>query len=226
MMRCRRPSLATCTTSPWRPPSPPAPPVPPRADPTGPPIAAGKGPLVLLARVTGSLESPAYAADAEIGPGMVQARADLAPVENLLVRAHVENGRLELRQFSGSYSGAAVTATGQAPLSLFSGGTSDTAAGGAVLHATAVGVTAAVLRPFVDDATISQLGGSLDARLDLVQPLAEPRRRRGRGGARTPEPGGGGSAGDSAHAHASRRPRGHRQNRELGVGERRHRRSR
>jgi len=137
------------------------------ADPAGPPIAAGRGPLVLLARVTGSIESPAYAADAEIGPGMVQARADLAPVENLVVRAHVENGRLELRQFSGSYSGAAVTATGRAPLSLLSGGTSDTADGGAVLHAAAAGVTAAVLRPFVDDATISQLGGSLDARLDL-----------------------------------------------------------
>ena len=78
---------------------------------------------MLLARVTGSLESPAYAADLEIGPGMVQARADLAPVENLLVRAHLENGLLELRDFAGSYHGATVTATGQAPLSLLTGGT-------------------------------------------------------------------------------------------------------
>ena len=68
------------------------------------PIAAGKGPLVLLARITGSLESPTYAADLEIGPGMVQARSDLAPVENLRVRAHVENGLVELRDLAGQLS--------------------------------------------------------------------------------------------------------------------------
>ena len=73
-----------------------------RADPTGPPIAAGKGPLVLLARVTGSLESPAYAADAEIGPGMVQARSDLAPVENLLVRAHSRTDGSSCASFRGT----------------------------------------------------------------------------------------------------------------------------
>ena len=52
---------------------------------------------------------------------MVQARSDLAPVENLRVRAHLENGLLELRDFAGSYHGANVTATGQAPLALFTG---------------------------------------------------------------------------------------------------------
>jgi len=139
-----------------------------RADSTEPPIAAGKGPFVLVARVTGSLESPTYAADAEIGPGMVQARSDLAPVENLLLRAHLENGLIELRHLAGSYHGAAVTATGQAPLSLLTGGTTGTADRGALLRATAVGVTAAVLSPFLDDATISRVGGSLDARLDLT----------------------------------------------------------
>jgi outer membrane protein assembly factor BamA len=139
-----------------------------RANSAEPPIAAGRGPFVLVARVTGSLESPTYAADAEIGPGMVQARSDLAPVENLLLRAHLENGLLELQHLAGSYHGAAVTATGQAPLSLLTGGTTDTVDRGALLRATAVGVTAAVLSPFVDDATISQVGGSLDARLDLT----------------------------------------------------------
>jgi len=132
------------------------------------PIAAGKGPLVLLARITGSFESPTYAADLEVGPGMVQARSDLAPVENLRVRAHVENGIVELRDFSGSYHGATVTATGQAPVALLTGdGATD---GSAVLKATAVGVTSAVLAPFVDASTISQVGGSLDARLDLSSP--------------------------------------------------------
>ena len=134
------------------------------------PIAAGKGPLVLLARITGSLESPAYAADLELGPGMVQARSDLAPVENLRVRAHVENALVELRDLTGSYHGANVTATGQAPVALFTSKGAAPSDGGAVLKATAVGVTSAVLAPFVDPSTIAQVAGSLDARLDLSTP--------------------------------------------------------
>jgi hypothetical protein len=99
---------------------------------------------------------------------MVQARSDLAPVENLRVRAHVENGIVELRDFAGSYHGATVTATGQAPVALLTGdGATD---GSAVLKATALGVTSAVLSPFLDPSTISQVAGSLDARLDLSSP--------------------------------------------------------
>ena len=138
----------------------------PNSSTTEAPIAAGKGPLVLLARISGTLESPTYAADIEIGPGMVQARSDLAPVENLQVRAHVENGRIELRDFTGRYHGAAVTANGNAPLALLTGG-SATSDDTATLTATAVGVTSAVLAPFVDASTISQVGGSLDAKLTL-----------------------------------------------------------
>jgi len=137
---------------------------------TAAPIAAGKGPLVLLARITGTLGSPAYAADLEVGPGMVQARSDLAPVENLRVRAHVENGVVELRDLAGSYHGANVTATGQAPLALFTRENGIPTEGSAVLKATALGVTTAVLAPFVDPSTISQVAGSLDARLDLSSP--------------------------------------------------------
>jgi outer membrane protein assembly factor BamA/autotransporter translocation and assembly factor TamB len=135
--------------------------------PSQAPIAAGKGPLVLLARITGSVESPAYTADLEVGPGMVQARSDLAPVENLQVRAHLENGLLELRNLTGRYHGADVTATGQTPLTLLTENTSARGEGAAVLHATAVGVTSAVLAPFADASTIGQVGGSLDARLNL-----------------------------------------------------------
>ncbi len=134
------------------------------------PIAAGNGPLVLRARITGTLESPTYAADLEVGPGMVQARSDLAPVENLRVRAHVENGVVELRDLAGSYHGANVTATGQAPLALFTREGATSTEGSAVLKATALGVTTAVLAPFVDPSTISQVAGSLDARLDLSSP--------------------------------------------------------
>jgi outer membrane protein assembly factor BamA/autotransporter translocation and assembly factor TamB len=139
-------------------------------DPTQPPIAAGQGPLVLLARITGSLEAPNYAGDLEVGPGMVQVRSDLAPVENLLVRAHLENGVLELRDFVGRYHGANVIASGHAPLALLTGATSQPANEDVVLQATAVGVTAAVLAPFVSASTLGQVGGSLDAKLALSSP--------------------------------------------------------
>jgi outer membrane protein assembly factor BamA/autotransporter translocation and assembly factor TamB len=138
----------------------------PQGSATVAPITAGKGRLALLARITGSLESPAYVADLEVGPGMVQARSDLAPIENLLVQAHVENGQLDLRNFTGTYHGANVTAMGHAPLALLSG-RAPSSERDAVLSATAVGITAAVLTPFVDASTISQVGGSLDAKLDL-----------------------------------------------------------
>jgi outer membrane protein assembly factor BamA/autotransporter translocation and assembly factor TamB len=131
------------------------------------PVVAGSGPLVLLARITGSVRSPSYAADLEVGPGMVQARADLAPVENFQVTARLEDGLLELRSLTGRYHGADVRATGQAPLALLTESTSAPSEGEVVLHATAVGVTSAVLAPFIDDATIAQVGGSLDARVDL-----------------------------------------------------------
>jgi outer membrane protein assembly factor BamA/autotransporter translocation and assembly factor TamB len=137
------------------------------------PIAAGSGPLILLARITGSVQSPAFGADLEVGPGMVQARSDLAPVENLRVRAHLENGLLELRNLAGRYHGADVTATGQAPLALLTRNGSAPREGEIVLHAAAVGVTSAVLAPFVDSSTIGQVGGSLDARLDLTSTSLE-----------------------------------------------------
>jgi outer membrane protein assembly factor BamA/autotransporter translocation and assembly factor TamB len=141
------------------------------ANATGPssqaPVAAGRGPLVLNARITGSVQSPSYAVDLEVGPGMVQPRADLAPVENFQVSARLEDGLLELRNLTGRYHGADVRATGQAPLALLTESASAPGEGEVVLHATAVGVTSAVLAPFVDDSTIAQVGGSLDARLDL-----------------------------------------------------------
>ena len=135
-----------------------------------PSIAAGNGPVTLLARITGSLETPTYAADLEVGPGMIQPRADLAPIENLQVRAHLENGLLELRDFAGSYHGANMTATGQAPLALLTGGTPAPGDGPATLQANADSVTTAVLEPFVDATSLGQVAGSLDAKLDVSTP--------------------------------------------------------
>ena len=189
---------------------------------TAPPIAAGKGPLVLLARITGSLESPAYAADLEIGPGMVQARSDLAPVENLQVRAHLENGLIELRDFAGSYHGAMVTATRAG-----AAGSGDGRHTAALLRRRCVTSRDRCRRhlrragPFVDASTLSQVGGSLDAQLDLSsaslnlddvegEVVLERLNLRWR------------TCRYSTHADSSRGPRRRCADRELGVGKRRH----
>ena len=57
-------------------------------------ITGGSGPVALLARITGSLQSPSVAADLEMGPGSITLR-DMPPVSALRLRAHAENGWLE-----------------------------------------------------------------------------------------------------------------------------------
>ena len=79
--------------------------------------------------------------------------------------------------------------------------------------------------PFVDASTISQVGGSLDAKLDLSSCVAEPGRCAGRGRPGATEPDRRRPAGHPAHADSSRGARRHRAHRDLGVGERRARRS-
>lgn len=130
------------------------------------PIEGGTGPVALLARINGSLESPLVAADLELGPGSVALR-ELPPVTGLVVRAHAENGWFELRESSASYEGALVTATGRAPISWVIPSAAGEP-GGAVVHANATNLTAAVLAPFVDPATAEQLEGTIDVTLDAA----------------------------------------------------------
>ena len=88
------------------------------------------------------------AADLELGPGSITLQ-DLPPVSALVLRAHAENGWLELREGAASYQDADVTVTGRAPLSWVipsAGG----APGDAVIHARATNLTPAILAPFVD----------------------------------------------------------------------------
>jgi outer membrane protein assembly factor BamA len=130
------------------------------------PVEGGTGPVALLARVNGSLESPLVSADLELGPGSVTLR-DLPPVSGLAVRAHAENGWLELREGVASFQEAMVTMTGRAPLS-WAIPSAVGPPGEAVIHAQATNITAAILAPFVDAATADQLEGSVDARLDAA----------------------------------------------------------
>ena len=135
------------------------------------PITGGSGPVALLARVTGSMLEPVVAADLEVGPGSVTFQ-DMAPIADLRLRAHAEEGWVELREATASYEGALVSATGKAPLSLFTDQPGDPAFD-AALHVRASNLTPVVLQAFVDAGTLEQLAGSVDATLDVSSPTID-----------------------------------------------------
>jgi outer membrane protein insertion porin family len=132
------------------------------------PLTGGEGPVALLARVTGTLEAPVLAADLEVGPGSV-ALEGLPPVSGLALRAHAGDGWVELREGVASYEGAGITASGRVPMAWITPGAGE-ARGDAELMALARNVSAAVLSPMLDRATIDQIAGSIDASLDLRSP--------------------------------------------------------
>jgi autotransporter translocation and assembly factor TamB len=133
-------------------------------------IAGGDGPVSVLARISGTVAAPLWAADLEVGPSTLLVRADLPSLVDLRVRAHVENGLLELREATGAYQDAHFIARGQAPLALLGGSPPGSVSGDALVQARATGITAAVLSPFVDASTLTQIAGSLDATLNLTAP--------------------------------------------------------
>jgi len=141
------------------------------------PVTEGSGPLALLARVTGSLESPVVVADLEAGPGSVTIR-DLSTASNLIVRAHLERDTLDLREAHASYEGAMLTATGSAPIALFTPAPATTTAP-ASLHATATGITPAVLRGIIDPTALEDISGAVDVTLNVQTPSLDLTRATG-----------------------------------------------
>ena len=131
-----------------------------------PPLTAS-GPFVLLSRITGTAAAPVYAADLELGPANATIRDDLATVENVRARAHLEDDVVELREAVASYAGAMLDASGRAPLSLLIGGAAEPSPP-ASLRLRATGVTAAVLRGLLDPTTLDEVSGSIDASLDVT----------------------------------------------------------
>jgi outer membrane protein assembly factor BamA/autotransporter translocation and assembly factor TamB len=129
------------------------------------PVADAAGPVVVLGRITGALTAPAYAADLELGPASISPRDDIPPVTGVRVRAHLEQDVLELREAFASYQQAELTASGAAPLALLMGGRSQREA---TLHAHATNVTPSMLRPLVDEETLAELAGNVEADLQLA----------------------------------------------------------
>ncbi|MBI2186501.1 MAG: translocation/assembly module TamB domain-containing protein [Acidobacteria bacterium] len=137
------------------------------------PVTGGAGPVALLARVTGALEAPVIAADLEVGPGSI-ALEHLPEISNLRVRAHAEDGWIELREGLASYQNADLSVTGRAPVALFTDeGSSGSGRGGdiderAFVRARAANLTPMVLAPFLDPETTRHIEGSIDATLDAA----------------------------------------------------------
>ncbi len=138
------------------------------------PPVTGRGPIALLARVTGSAQALELAADLEVGPGSVQF-GDLPEVSHLELRAHLKNGLLQLARAGGEWQKSQLTADGHVPLRLLEPylpralqEALPRTTGPAALNARATGLTPFVLAPFLDADTLSELEGAVDASLRLT----------------------------------------------------------
>ena len=144
-----------------------------------------RGPLALLARVTGSLERPVVAADFDLANAEVAVR-DLPPIRIRDVRATVANGWLERATVAGEWQGARFQADARAPLRVFRAHLPaalvdtlpDTAEPG-TLNTRITSITPAVLAPFVDAETLAQVGGVVDASMRIEATSLEPADLRG-----------------------------------------------
>jgi outer membrane protein assembly factor BamA/autotransporter translocation and assembly factor TamB len=145
------------------------------------PLAGAGGPLVVLGRVTGSLEAPTYAADLELGPATIKIRDDLPAATGVQIRAHLENDVIELRQAAAAYEDAMVSADGQAPLSLFTKptATNRTPASAASVHARVTDITPVTLAGLVDPSSLEDVSARIDADLNLATTSLDPADVRG-----------------------------------------------
>jgi outer membrane protein assembly factor BamA/autotransporter translocation and assembly factor TamB len=139
-----------------------------------PPVEAD-GPVRVDLRVAGTLAAPDLTGDVIIGPGPVRF-ADLPALEAVEARARLEAGRLTLVQAGGTYQGARVAATGDAPLSLFG---VRTLAGAPVpapasLSLRLTGVTSRVLETVLEPDVLVRMAGVADLSVDLASPSLDP----------------------------------------------------
>src|SRR5204862_139220 len=130
------------------------------------PITEASGPLAARARVTGTLDEPVVVADVNAGPGSVAIK-DLSTVTDVRVQAHLEHDTIDLREAHALYEGATLNATGSIPLALVRSTPAAPASMPASLHATATGITPAVLRGILDPATLEDLAATIDVAVNV-----------------------------------------------------------
>ena len=136
------------------------------------PITAASGPLALRARVAGSFEKPVVTSDLDAGPGSMTFEG-LSTLTDVRLRAHLENDVVDLREVHAAYEGATLDATGSLPLAVVGATTATSTSAVASLHATATGLTPAVLRGVVDSATLEDLAGVVDVTVNLETPSTD-----------------------------------------------------
>lgn len=132
-----------------------------------------EGQVSLAARVAGTIDRPEIDATAQLDDGRVTV-AGLPPATGIALRASYAAGLLELTKLDGSWQGATVAATGAAPIGLFASRLPDWLVRAAPRSASAGHLTArlealtpALLSPWVDAATLNQLGGVSSGTLTL-----------------------------------------------------------
>ena len=133
------------------------------------PPVTGSGAVSLVALVSGTMRAPVVAGDLEVGPGQVQLGAFPA-LTDVRLRAHVEDGWLELLEAGGAYQGARLAATGGAPLSLLGVSVPSARTGQASVALRLSGVTTRVLQSVVPAESLAQMAGILDLAVDLSTP--------------------------------------------------------
>lgn len=149
------------------------------------PPVSGRGPIALLARVTGSAQAPVLAANVELGPGSLgfEEWPAVSPVQ---LRARLEGGWLELYETVGEWQGAQIAADGRLPITMLDAylpaavvRALPPAIGEGSLNARATSLTPRVLEPFLTPETIAQLEGTVDASVQLTSPSLELEDLRG-----------------------------------------------
>jgi len=121
--------------------------------------------------------TPIVVADLEAGPASLTIKG-LSTASGVTVRARLEHDTLDLREAHAMYEGAAVNATGSIPIALFTSSRAPSTAP-ASIHATATGITPAVLRGVLDPATLGDITGAVDVALNVQAPSLDLARATG-----------------------------------------------
>jgi outer membrane protein assembly factor BamA/autotransporter translocation and assembly factor TamB len=132
------------------------------------------GAVDVRVRATGPLNAPVLTGRLTLSQGSIAADS-AAPVQDLALSATYDQGVVDLTGLSGSWQGAAISGTARVPVGVFGDlvpqpylATIPEAAGQASAALRVTSLTPAALRPFLDEATVDQIGGRIDATATLA----------------------------------------------------------
>ncbi len=149
------------------------------------PLPPPAGSIQLRATATGSIARPAVTGTFQVTDGRVPLTPERG-VTGIGIRGKYDAGVLTVERAAAAFEGATFTATARVPSNVFIDrlpeflrGRITPADGLASLSAQLASVTQAVAAPFVDPATLDQLGGRIDATVQLEADRVALERVRG-----------------------------------------------